>query len=313
MFEFKDEKLGNVKVVNVTEARASIATMMSDREFNYVITKNNKPIRVVVNFETFKQGQMGSQSRSQKTEAKSSLQGLIQSQEKELKRQVLQTTEAKEEALPKAVGDHEALPKSLPTEPKPSEPEVAEELNYFHPQDQKSSSEETILEDQENISSSESGPVLDVSEKEVAPEADKEAAEAAPLEPEDENYFNRYKKLYETAPRHENLYQNGSNSIDDALSEQISPASKVSESPSPEIIQQSTLEKFDIPVATEAQEVMPEPPSGTLDGVETHQEGAPSIQDILRDLESEKLSGEEEEKLTSEQINQFVNKLNGNS
>ena len=47
MFEFEDSKLGRVKVVNITEARSAIAAIMKDKEFNYVIMKNNKPVNYV--------------------------------------------------------------------------------------------------------------------------------------------------------------------------------------------------------------------------------------------------------------------------
>ena len=54
MFEFEDSKLGRVKILNVTEARSSIASIMNDMEFNYIITKNNKPIRVIINYDSYK-------------------------------------------------------------------------------------------------------------------------------------------------------------------------------------------------------------------------------------------------------------------
>lgn len=55
MFEFRDSKLGKVKVVNITEARQNMASIMNDDEFNYIITKNNKPIRVVINYQEYKE------------------------------------------------------------------------------------------------------------------------------------------------------------------------------------------------------------------------------------------------------------------
>lgn len=41
---------GKVKIINVTEARANFATVLSDGASSYVITKNNKPQRVIINY-----------------------------------------------------------------------------------------------------------------------------------------------------------------------------------------------------------------------------------------------------------------------
>lgn len=54
MFEIDDSKFGRIKVINVTQARQSIAQLMTDQGFNYVITKNNKPIRVIINYADYK-------------------------------------------------------------------------------------------------------------------------------------------------------------------------------------------------------------------------------------------------------------------
>lgn len=51
MVEFEDADLGPIKVVNITEARSSIARIMSDNQYSYVITKNNKPIRILLNYQ----------------------------------------------------------------------------------------------------------------------------------------------------------------------------------------------------------------------------------------------------------------------
>lgn len=54
MFELRDSKLGKVKIINITEARQNMASIMNDSDFNYVITKNNKPIRVIINYDEYK-------------------------------------------------------------------------------------------------------------------------------------------------------------------------------------------------------------------------------------------------------------------
>lgn len=91
MFEIEDSKFGKIKVVNITEARSSMASIMTDKTYNYVITKNNRPIRIIVNFETYKKLQGGSASRGAKSqeqkESKDLIKGLIQTRDKEIKRQ----------------------------------------------------------------------------------------------------------------------------------------------------------------------------------------------------------------------------------
>lgn len=52
MLEYTD-KIGKVKVINVTEARANFATVLSDDDSFYIITKNNKPKRVIITYEDF--------------------------------------------------------------------------------------------------------------------------------------------------------------------------------------------------------------------------------------------------------------------
>ncbi|MBF0104855.1 MAG: type II toxin-antitoxin system Phd/YefM family antitoxin [Deltaproteobacteria bacterium] len=55
MIEYTDKYLGKVRVLNVTEARASFAAVLSDHGYNYIITKNNKPLRVLIDYEDLEQ------------------------------------------------------------------------------------------------------------------------------------------------------------------------------------------------------------------------------------------------------------------
>ncbi len=50
MIEYTDDKFGIIKVLNVTEARAHFATVLGDNHSHYVITKNNKPMRVIIGY-----------------------------------------------------------------------------------------------------------------------------------------------------------------------------------------------------------------------------------------------------------------------
>lgn len=238
MFEIEDSKFGKIKVVNITEARASMASIMTDKTYNYVITKNNRPIRIIVNFETYKKLQGGSTSRSVKSqeqkESKDLIKGLIQTRDKEMK---LQGSSA--------MGG--LLESTAPVEPKKDK---KEELEREKPAEQ--------------------------------------------VKGENDDYFNRFKKLYQT-PRHEPLFKD---------------AAKKSE---------VVAVRNDLSVEEEgAKEELPEPPED-ISGNEiseayepvSHQpsrhENLPSIQDLLNELEDEKLSGEEEELLRSEDVKKLIN------
>src|SRR3989338_3657627 len=106
MFEYIDEKLGKVKVVNVTEARASMASIMNDKDVSYIITKNNKPIRVIVHYDILKKSGtlLGrSASASKFTEAKDPVKGLLESRVKDLEKIEEVKTATKVEEMPPVV------------------------------------------------------------------------------------------------------------------------------------------------------------------------------------------------------------------
>lgn len=60
MFEVLSKTGTKVKIINVTEARANFATVLSDSLAAYVITKNNKPQRVIISYEEFERLQNAS-------------------------------------------------------------------------------------------------------------------------------------------------------------------------------------------------------------------------------------------------------------
>lgn len=260
MFEFEDEKLGRVKVVNVTEARSSMASMMGDKDSNYIVTKNNKPIRIVVSYETFKKAlsthnPTSVRAGNNKTpEFKDSLKGLIQSKEKELKEQFIATT-----------------PKSSPIIPRDK---VSEEIP--------TASASAILPPPDS-DRTESEPLL----PEPSPTEPTLSELTTPYvttntPPPNNDYFNRFKKLYE-APRHEFLFQKSV-----STSTEVSrPSSKV-----------DSVEASSTPT--------PNRRPNSREGASSH---LPSIQDLLSELEQEKLTGEEENPLSSNQVNQLLNRI----
>jgi len=238
MFEFDDSKFGKIKVVNITDARSSMASIMNDRTCSYVITKNNRPIRVVVNFETFRRLQ-GTPSRSSKTqdqkENKDTIKGLIQTRDKDIKSRrqpamgglLEPSTQTKEVKTKEIVKTEEVVQKPAPPPPPPTQ----------------------------------------------------EPKEPPPTD----DYFQRFKKLY-NAPRHGPLFQKEPNKKE-AVSQR--PRAHQTEAPQTRVPTPESL-----PEPPEAEGLSKERPSPSM-GVAKKGE-PPSIQDLLNELENEKLSGEDE-------------------
>ncbi len=299
MFEFEDEKLGRVKVVNVTEARSSMSSMMGDKETNYIVTKNNKPIRVVVSYETFKKAintinPFSPRSSSSKTsEIKdrdgaspmgTGLKGLIQSKEKDLKEQFIAAALKSSPMIPRDTASRDTVPQEV---------SVASASAILPPPDSDVGESESIIVEQEQP------PSEPVSSEPAT------SYVTTNTPPPNSDYFNRFKKLYE-APRYDSLFQK-------SVSTSTEVARSASNAPAP------TVSVPSVSVST-----APTPnrrPSGGTDGNRTdasRKEGTsshlPSIQDLLSELEQEKLTGEEEDSLgesplSSNQVNQLLNRI----
>lgn len=124
MFEFEDSKLGRIKVVSITEARSEMATIMNDNEFNYVITKNNRPVRAIVSYDAYRRSQTGFSGKGQKSAAqKDAIKGVIQAREEDL-RMLDQQKEVEEPAQKVAVGGEPSPETFTPRNP-------PEDTDYF--------------------------------------------------------------------------------------------------------------------------------------------------------------------------------------
>lgn len=88
MFEFFDDRLGRIKVVNVTEARASMASIMNDKDFTYIITKNNRPVRVVINYGVILKDQILNTALNKIVETSNPVLGKLTTQEQDFKHQL---------------------------------------------------------------------------------------------------------------------------------------------------------------------------------------------------------------------------------
>jgi len=124
MFEFFDDRLGRIKVVNVTEARASMASIMNDKEFTYIITKNNRPVRVVINYDAILKGQLLNPPALKPTEYKNPVFGKLSNQEQDFKNQLQRQLHSAEIEIPTPPPAIEA---SIEVEIPQQEPEIFEE------------------------------------------------------------------------------------------------------------------------------------------------------------------------------------------
>lgn len=236
MFEFEDAKLGKVKVVNVTEARSSMAAIMNDRGTSYVITRNNRPIRVILSYD-----KVGSLSAV------------------DLSKRVLEAT------------PYQALVERKTAEP-PGRSDVSQKRTPVARETQQKSAE-------------------------VARPKDAEDHSISALATHDTDYFKRFKKLYEPIPEPP---------APKPLPPKTEPVVKA------EAVRTPLPSYKEVPI-TDLDEVIPEPPkdssaavrerpappvspkeSQPLEAPRTGRE-PPSIQDLLKELEQEKLSGEEDD------------------
>lgn len=236
MFEFEDAKLGKVKVVNVTEARSSMASIMNDRSASYVITRNNRPIRVILSYD--KVGSLSAIDLSKGVREATPSQALV------------------ERKTAEQSGRSDVIQKRTP---------VAREAH------QKSA--------------------------EAARPKDDEDHSISALAKQETDYFMRFKKLYEPVPE--------------------PPAPKPPPPKTEPVVKAEAVRApLHLPkeaVVTDPDEVIPEPPRENQDFVRDRPSttvspkdlqpldpprtgrGPPSIQDLLRELEQEKLSGEEDD------------------
>lgn len=358
MIEYTDKNLGKIKVLNVTEARANFASVLGDADSHYIITKNNKPLRVIVNYKDYEFLQEVSGGEVAPKLQKAS--------DTSLDHQPPQTVQAKKKAtrpsknrvpgmLKTSIEQTKSKSKKTPA-PAPKDPgftrpkrtakaskpvsapeETLEALNdliqrenvsapvlkpqdddnYFMSDDLSADDfiddndldEFEILEDEDSGSDVDS---LDVLGDEFSAEEQEEAdliPEEEPANPEEEEYFKKYKKLYSgmggsAETQEDNIEQALLAKYDqmfgDAANKEIS---------TPEVVAN--------PITTEAPMPAPMPapapisysePEPKVEGHyfeesddladdtdnEESQDGLPSLKDLLKDLEDEQLSGEED-------------------
>lgn len=54
MFEIHDERLGKLKIFNVTEARANFADVLREDNAKVVVTRHGRPTKILISYEEYK-------------------------------------------------------------------------------------------------------------------------------------------------------------------------------------------------------------------------------------------------------------------
>lgn len=324
MLEYQDKKFGKVKLVTVTEARANFAQLLQDKDTHYIITKNNKPIRVIVNYQAFEDlhNQVTLQSSNltqekDKKEKKSSqhLSGLLEERSEELKTQneVSDETVTSEEIdLPPRYQKNPKVPKEQDVF---IEDDIAEDiLNVFQsgieaPEQTDEEKEDTVSErvTEEEILQSENyfasgdeddeASLLHPEHIEDAPSenhlvharkatvtavvAETSFPSEADMTPEQRDYFQKYRKLYENPiPKEPLPYDEVTREVEKRLAAKWGKT----EFKQTAVSAQNSREAEDAFLA----DPIPEDPQDP--------DGLPSLKDLLKDLEHETLSGDDEGK-----------------
>ncbi len=53
MFEIRDERIGHLKIFNVTEARANFADVLKENNAKVVVTRHGRPTKILISYEEY--------------------------------------------------------------------------------------------------------------------------------------------------------------------------------------------------------------------------------------------------------------------
>lgn len=349
MLEYQDKKFGKVKLVTVTEARANFAALLQDKDTHYIITKNNKPTRVIINYQAFEDLHKKASAIPSSKKSFEHLSGLLEERNEELKSQ----HEVKEEILvpsDEVISAEEInLPPRHPKNPKGFkeqdvfiEDDIAEDiLNVFQSRSdslaQKNEEEDEDMVSENYFESGDEGDEASILHPEhmgnaslthepkeqktlktqtaatTHPDAMVETSfpSEADMTPEQKEYFQKYRKLYE-------------NSIPN-------PASIIEEAPEP----QKPLPYDDVTREVEKRLAAKwgknefKRTAGAMTPTQNSQQaedeflaepisedpqdpnGLPSLKDLLKDLEQETLSGDDgnKEDMDNGDIDELIHRI----
>lgn len=379
MIEYTDKVFGKIKVLNVTEARANFANVLGDSDSHYIITKNNKPLRVIINhaeYETLRRVGEAAGNQGLTTHEGSPVDHLVEAFTREAAKDAVLMEKAQESsrAAP-AVKTFEnpvkgiletniALSKTEKTKPKKPLPKPLSEspLLANTQADSKEESElasrQTLLasqgafeRDDEDYFYSASGDVSDTTDVLIEPDdfiesessqehgarsvsTEPPKAQAAPvispsqhMTPEESEYFQKYKKLYESAgiatgneqddkefekrlqQKYAALYAESNKGQDVAPEPVVLNQNEVAGN-----MQRQEIQNFEPSPRDRAQidEEEDGPQNYFTDTAEDEAAGLPSLKELLKDLEEEKLSGEDvnvEDGLDERDIDDLIERI----
>lgn len=338
MIEYTDDKIGKVKVVSVTEARANFATVLRDESSHYVITKNNKAVRVIIGYQEYERLRRGIQAKGLALEESGLAEARIIEKRAAKQPHAVKTKKSSKNRVPGMLRESMSLSKTKerPAASAPPMPTAGESQELLPPQPQEPQEKiaknhraevQSLLTDREGLDyfSSSDGEaedeVLPVPEApEVAPREPipKTAAAAAAPEPvekapqedtgltrEEEEYFKKYRKLYEPLPPLES--QSESAGVDDITSQL-----------SAKFESEGSDESKEVPVANSLSEETSEeaPPKAGPSSAEAAEKKAgeeelPSLKELLKDLEEEMVLSEEESggELDDKEIDELIQRI----
>jgi prevent-host-death family protein len=341
MFEFSTKSGNKIKIINVTEARGNFATILSDTTSHYIITKNNKPLRVIINYADFQtlQELLGDSTpditgEDVDTESARGKRGKTPAMLKGILAEQIELSQQSEPVLlaPEESGEFslENVPALLPEIASPTTENerltVTEnnflegEADYFQNDGGGAETLDKILPEPESILENQEAPKNKAGEEIVQPERT----------PEEQAYFERFRKLYENHPASEDLIFESKRAEEFekeiTLPEHSEPSHDSLESEflkhlpvdKPEVSnEEAETRQWDDSFATSAlteeeRKRLNEPTQergGFSEPEAVSEEGLPSLQQLLKDLEGERLSGEESESLDADDIDEINNRI----
>lgn len=316
MFEVLSKTGTKVKIINVTEARANFATVLSDNHAAYVVTKNNKPQRAIISYAEFERLQAALEKdvlpQDNGTRLPPEVFGKAESKEifsesPRLAPESLLTPEKKREQ--KTLASREKQNKASQVKGLIQQ-RMGEALgeDYFGDSDVAAYgleedvgpllspdliSDELVQEVRDTLQQ-ESGGGSDLFSPGPQKEGGKEVPATQPelgdvtigQTPEQAAYFQKYRKLYE--------------------GRQVEPEAQVPES-------QTTVVQKQTPTIPAPMQVQNKITSATEEATaaldkHTTEEELPSLEDLLKGLDLDP-SGEDKENLSDQDINELINRI----
>lgn len=326
MFEFDNNKTGKVKVLNVTEARANFSDLLSDLSAHYVITKNNKPLRVVISYSEYQQiskwikendielevdSSIKDAPKTRKKPQKTRVKGLLESHMQMQEKKASQPKPKPKKSSSPSVDDEKRklIEKLLGSSAQTDyfadeEDDVVEEFQTAPPtpaetyqkaknevQEEKSTaefSEEDFWNDDSDNAEEPQEPLSQEPEPEVA-ETDPELDD---MTPEQREYYEKYKKLYQSLGQPIEEKPSATQEVPDVdLSNEFSMNFSKDE---PEEFEIEESDPFEEELKSRLEKTEPKTrPSQRKQ--EASGNDLPSLKDLLQELEDEKLSSDEGE------------------